>query len=79
MKIIKMILGDKEIARITDGRFENILICDHPFAPNFQEWYNNCFYGIEVAQTFEERYELAKAGHYFCYSKPFLQLVVEEQ
>mgnify|MGYP003293953904 CR=1 FL=1 len=74
-----MILGKKEIARITDGRFENILVCDHQFAPDFQNWYDNCFYGIKNAHTFEERFELAKAGQYFCYSKPSLKLVVEEQ
>ena len=43
MKIIRMILGEEEIARITDGKFENILICNHYLAPNFHNWYDDCF------------------------------------
>ena len=78
LKIIKMILGEKEIARIIDGKFVNIVVCNHPFAPNFQKWYEDCFYGIENAQSFEVRFEFVKIGQYFCYSKPSLKLMAEE-
>ena len=78
MKIIKMILGENEVARITDGVFENIVICNHPFAPNFQNWYDDCFYNIRGAKTFEQRFELVKQGQYFCFSKPAVKLIAEE-
>ena len=78
MKIIRMILGEEEIARITDGKFENILICNHYLAPNFHNWYDDCFYGIAHSRTFEQRFDLVKQKQYFCYSKPSLKLVAEE-
>ena len=78
MKIIKMISGEHELARITDGVFTNTILCRHPFSPNFKEWYDDCFFGIENAETFEQRYEHAKNGNYFCYSKPSVRLVIEE-
>lgn len=63
-------LGDKERARITDGVFTNSISCRNEFSPNFKEWYDDCFFGIENAQTFEERFEHALNGNYFCFTKP---------
>ena len=77
-KIIKMILGGKEVAKVTDGVFENILICNHKFAPDFHSWYDNSFYNIKNSRTFEERFELVKQNNYFCFSKPSLILIAEE-
>lgn len=79
MKVIKMILGDKEIARIVDGVFEEKVICNHRFAPNFRNWYDDCFYNIKGSKSFEERFELVKKNNYFCFSKPSLKLIAEEQ
>ena len=53
-------------------------IGNHPFAPNFQNWYDDCFYNIRGAKTFEQRFELVKQGQYFCFSKPALKLIAEE-
>ena len=78
MKVIRMILGEKEVARVTEGVFEDLLQNRHPFAPNFQNWYDESFYGIPCARTFEERYVMVKHGQYFCFSKPALKLVAEE-
>ena len=78
MKIIKMMLGGEEVARITDGQFEAKLINTSPFAFNLKSMYDNCFYGISDTATFEQQFEAAKNGRYFCYSKPSLKLVTEE-
>ena len=77
-KVIRMYLGDSEVARVTDGVFEDLVNSKHPFAPNFKEWYDACFYHLPGEVTFEERFEFVKCGHYFCYLKPSLKLVAEE-
>ena len=78
MKVIRMILGETEVARITDGVFEDLLQCKHEFAPNFENWYDDCFYNIRGSKEFGARFELVKQGHYFCFSKPSLKLIAEE-
>ena len=77
-KVIRMYLGEREVARITDGVFEDLVNSNHPFAPDFRVWYDECFYHLQAEVTFEERFELAKCGQYFCFSKPSLKLVAEE-
>lgn len=72
--MIKLILGGREVARVEEGIFKNTLICNHPFAPDFKKWYADCFYNLENANTFEQRYNLVKLGQYFCFSKPALKL-----
>ena len=78
MKVIRMVLGETEVARITDGVFEDLLKSKHEFAPNFQNWYDDCFYGIKGAKEFEARFEYVKIGNYFCFSKPSLKLIAQE-
>lgn len=78
MKVIRMILGGKEIARITENGFQDLLNNPHSFAPNLMNWYDESFYGIPCAKTFEERYVMVEHGQYFCFSKPALKLVAEE-
>lgn len=78
MKTIKMLLGGELIAEVVDGEFHCIMKSDHPFALNFKELYDACFYNMVGSSTFEGRFELAKYGHYFCYLKPSLKLIVEE-
>lgn len=78
MRVIRMILGEREVARVTENGFQDLLNNRHPFAPNFQNWYDESFYNIPGARTFEDRYALVKHGQYFCFSKPALKLVAEE-
>lgn len=78
VKMIKMMIGNKELARITDGVFTNIIPCRHEFSPDFRAWYDDCFFEIENAQTFEERFEHVLNGNYFCFTKPSVKLVAEE-
>lgn len=77
MKIIKMMIGDRHIATVTESGMETF-IKSHPFAPNLAEWYEACFYEVPNSDTFEERYELVLAGNYFCYLKPGLTLIAVE-
>ena len=78
MKVIKLMIKDEEIARVEDGKFFTTIKPVGVCPPNFNQWYEACFYGIKNARTFEERFEAVKAGNYFCYSKPQLKLVAEE-
>lgn len=78
MKVIKLLIKDEEIARVVDGKFSTTIKPVGVCPPNFNRWYEDCFYGIKNARTFEERFEAVKAGNYFCYSKPQLKLVAEE-
>lgn len=77
MKIISMLLGDEEIARVEDGVFKNVVEPANKWegAPNnlFKTWYEDCFYA-KKADTFDERFERAKEQDYFCYSKPHIKL-----
>jgi hypothetical protein len=80
MKIIRLLIGGSEIARVTDGIFSNTITPMGICPPNFAQWYEDCFYGLKGTRTFEERFEAVKSGKYFCYSKPCLKLeAVEEQ
>ncbi len=80
MKIIRLLIGGSEIARVTDGIFSNTITPMGICPPNFAQWYEDCFYGLKGTRTFEERFEAVKSGNYFCYSKPCLKLeAVEEQ
>ena len=63
MRVISMILGDEEIARVEEGVFKNIVepACKWKGVPNtlFKTWYEDCFYGegvclIEWANLIEE-------------------------
>ncbi|MBD5526518.1 MAG: hypothetical protein HDR04_19385 [Lachnospiraceae bacterium] len=79
MKIISMILADREIARVEEGVFKQLVEFGSKnieLLPDnlFQTWYDDCFYGIPKSSTFEERFELVEEQNYFCYSKPKLQL-----
>lgn len=78
MKTIKIMLGGKLVAEVVDGEFHCIMKYDHPFALNFHELYDACFYRIPGSDTFEGRFALAKTGRHFCYLKPSLKLVAEE-
>ena len=78
MRVISMLLADREIARVEEGVFR-ILIepkrGDDLLPDNlYQSWYEDCFYGIENSSTFDERFELVEVQNYFCYSKPKLKL-----
>lgn len=77
MKIIRMYSGNTELAKITDGKFEQIIESKSRFSPNFQEWYDCCFFDSN-ATTFDERFELVKQSNYFCYMKPSVRLIAEE-
>lgn len=79
MKVISLILADREIARVEEGVFKQLVELDPKnieLLPDnlFQTWYEDCFYGIPNSSTFEERFELAMKQNYFCYSKPKLKL-----
>ena len=78
MKVIKLMLQDTEIARVVDGKFKNTMTPVGICPPDFYTWYNDCFYSIKNARTFEERFEAVKEQRYFCYSKPTLKLIAEE-
>ncbi|MBE5970671.1 MAG: hypothetical protein E7242_10620 [Lachnospiraceae bacterium] len=78
MKIIKLILAGEEIARVTDGKIDKIRMSDSPYSFNLEQLYDACFYGIKNAIDFDERFELAKNGNYFCWMKPQLKLETEE-
>ena len=79
MKVISMMLAGEEIARIEEGKFTYVI---EPkggsLAPNFVNWYNDCFYGIPHSSTFEERFKLVEENNYFCFSKPKLKLIAKE-
>ena len=81
MRVISMILGDEEIARVEEGVFKNIVepACKWEGVSNnlFKTWYEDCFYGIENSSTFEERLELLRKQNYLCYSKPHIQLTIQ--
>lgn len=77
-KSITMVLGGMTVANVVDGDFHTIMDNRHPFALNFMDLYDACFYGIENSSTFERRFELVQSGQYFCYLKPSLKLVAEE-
>lgn len=79
MKVISLILADREIARVEEGVFKQLVELspkNMELLPDnlFQTWYEDCFYGIPNSSTFEERFELVKEQNYFCYSKPKLKL-----
>ncbi len=76
MRVISMRLSDIELARIEEGKFVPVLECvKHPYGPDFKQWYEDCFYGIQNSRTFDERYALVESNGYFCYSKPELKLI----
>lgn len=81
MRVISMILGDEEIARVEEGVFKNIVEPARKWegvSNNlFKTWYEDCFYGIENSSTFEERLELVRKQNYLCYSKPHIQLTIQ--
>ena len=81
MRVISMILGDEEIARVEEGVFKNSeeTACKWEGVSNnlFKTWYEDCFYGIENSSTFEERLELVRKQNYLCYSKPHIQLTIQ--
>jgi len=79
MKVIRLMLQDTEIARVEDGEFKNTMTPVGICPPDFYQWYNDSFYGIKNARTFEERFEAVKNNQYFCYTKPHLKLIAEEQ
>lgn len=79
MRVISLVLADREIARVEEGVFKQLVELDPKnieLLPDnlFQTWYEDCFYGIPNSSTFEERFELVKEQNYFCYSKPKLKL-----
>lgn len=78
MRVISVLLGGKEVARVEEGVFKNLVEVETKSgltsANIFHDWYNDCFYGIPNSSTFEERFELVKKQNYFCYSKPQLKL-----
>ena len=77
MRVISMILADKEVARVEEGQFKNLIEIQNRFVPNnvFSDWYDDCFYGIKNSSTFDDRFRLVKENNYFCYSKPELKLI----
>lgn len=75
MKVISMFAGEKEIARIEEGKFKQLVETKGPLAPNFQDWYNNCFYSVANSKSFEERFKLVEENNYFCYSNPHIKLI----
>lgn len=79
MRVISMVLDDREFARVEEGGiFKNIIepVGGELLPSNlFQQLYEDCFYGIPNSSTFDERFELARANNYFCWRKPALQLV----
>ncbi len=75
MRVISLILADKEVARVEEGRFNQIVETKGRFAPNFAEWYDACFFGIANSETFDERFERVRENNYFCFKKPALKLI----
>ena len=77
MRVISMILADKEVARVEEGQFKNLIEIQNCFVSNnvFSNWYDDCFYGIKNSATFDDRFRLVKENNYFCYSKPELKLI----
>lgn len=75
MRVISMLLGDWEIARIEEGKFTYITEFKGVSNPDVVGLYNDCFYDVPNSSTFDERFELVREHKYFCWSKPALQLV----
>ncbi|MCR5517274.1 MAG: hypothetical protein K6F17_01715 [Lachnospiraceae bacterium] len=78
MKVISMMMGTIEVAKIEDGKFTNIVKNSSGLIPSFIQLYDDCFYGIPHSNTFEERYSLVTKNNYFCYTKPTLKLIAKE-
>ena len=76
MRVISLVLADKEVARVEEGVFKNLIEIKGSHIPNdiLKQWYDDCFYNIKNSSTFDERFELVKEQNYFCFSKPKLQL-----
>ena len=75
MRVISMILGDQEIARIDEeGRFTQMVEFKGLVQPSALQLYEDCFYGVPNSSTFDERFELVRVHNYFCWTKPTLQL-----
>lgn len=76
-RVISIMLADKEVARVVEGKFENLIEPKGSYVPRtvFSEWYNDCFYGIREASTFDQRFQLVQDNNYFCFSKPKLKLI----
>ncbi len=47
MRVISMMMGDLEVARIEEGKFRQ-LVKSSPLVPSFADLYNDCFYGINA-------------------------------
>lgn len=76
--VISMLLGDREVARVIDGVFEQLVELHKDVNPNlFQQYYNDCFY-MKGADTFKQQYDLVCKNDYFCYSKPGVRLIARE-
>ena len=75
MRVISMILGDREIARIEeDGTFRQLVEFKGMVQPSVRQLYEDCFYGVPNSSTFDERFEHVRVHNYFCWTKPALQL-----
>ena len=75
MRVISVILGDREIARIDEeGNFKQLVEFKGLAQPSVRQLYEDCFYGVPNSSTFDERFELVKVHKYFCWTKPNLQL-----
>lgn len=75
MRVISMILSDREIARIDEeGNFKQLVEFKGLAQPSVRQLYEDCFYGVPNSSTFDERFELVRVHKYFCWTKPTLQL-----
>ncbi len=73
-KCIKLFLGEHEIGRAYEDRFQ-CLLEPGPFMPDIRQWYDDSFFSIESGSgDFEERWKLVEGNNYFCFSKPTLKL-----
>lgn len=75
MRVISVILSDREIARIDEeGNFKQLVEFKGLVQPSVRQLYDDCFYGVPNSSTFDERFELVESHSYFCWTKPALQL-----
>lgn len=75
MRMISMLLGDQEIARIDEeGKFSQLVEFKGLVQPSVRQLYEDCFYEVPNSSTFDERFELVRVHNYFCWTKPVLQL-----
>lgn len=78
VQVISMLLGDKEVARVIDGAFQQLAELHKDINPDlFQQYYNDCFYKTG-AKDFETRFKLVEDNNYFCYSKLGVRLIARE-